>query len=406
MARQIEEGRYGDAEEEARATVEKARAFGPTNWRLAAALETLGAVDMCADKYGGAKEHFSQALAIRRQAPEPDVRTIYKDVTRVGEACQELALYDEARHNYNEAIAYQEKDPGNPDLGESLSDLGWLEFTLANYNQAGKLYDRAGPLIEKTYGHDDPMFATILGNSAKLSQAIGDPATAETLLKESLRIRQGVPQPSVRDISVDLSNLAAVEADLGHLDSAEEFYLKAVNMLERAYPNTPLITLAVIRINFSALYRAEQKYPKANAENTKAAGILRNFPETRQRATLLNNVAALASEEGHGDVAELHYGLALAMFERILGPSHPEAASVASNLAHFYSTHDEKPKAVPLLNRAMLIYATRFGPRHLLTQGTARELATVLRSLGRNDEATAVESCINQGAVCPSLIKP
>lgn len=402
----LKEGRYSDPQKEACAAVEKARAFGPRDARLAAALESLGHVEMLLDKYGDAKEHFDQALVTRWQADQRDMRAIFRDTTSVGEADQELGLYDDARRKYNEAIAYQEKDPGNPDLGETLNDLGLLEFTLCNYDKARRLYERAKPLIEATYGHSSPMFATILDNFAKLSQATGDPSTAETLLNESLGIRQGVPEPSVHDISVGFSNLATVEADLGRLDSAEGLYSKAISLLEHAYPNTPMMTLAVIHINFSVLYRGERKYPQARAENAKAAVILQNFPEGRQLAALLNNVAALASEEGHADLAELHYGFALAMCERVLGPSHPEVAAVASNLAHFYCAHDQKAKAVPLLKRAMVIYGTRFAPRHLLTQGVARELSTVLRSLGRNGEATEVELCINRGALCPSFIKP
>ena len=52
------------------------------------------------------------------------------------------------------------------------------------------------------------------------------------------------------------------------------------------------------------------------------------------------------------------------IFEKVLGPEHPEVATVLNNLALFYYSQGEYAQAEPLYQRALMIFEKVLGPEH------------------------------------------
>jgi CHAT domain-containing protein/Tfp pilus assembly protein PilF len=87
-------------------------------------------------------------------------------------------------------------------------------------------------------------------------------------------------------------------------------------------------------------------------------------------AAQLDEARALAREAvehhraGRYDDAILAAQRALAIFEKVRGPSHPDVAASLNNLAEMYEAKGEYGRAVPLLDRALAIDERALGPDH------------------------------------------
>jgi tetratricopeptide (TPR) repeat protein len=71
-------------------------------------------------------------------------------------------------------------------------------------------------------------------------------------------------------------------------------------------------------------------------------------------ATSLNGLAALYGDQSQYAKAEPLYGRALAIWEKALGPEHPEVAASLNGLATLYGDQGQYAKAEPLYIRALV----------------------------------------------------
>ncbi|TMC21628.1 MAG: tetratricopeptide repeat protein [Chloroflexi bacterium] len=85
------------------------------------------------------------------------------------------------------------------------------------------------------------------------------------------------------------------------------------------------------------------------------------------------------------------YTRALAIYERHLGPTHPDMASSLNNLALLYNSQGKFSEAEPLYKRALSIYERILGSEHPHTQHIRQGYASLLRNIGCNEEALALE---------------
>jgi tetratricopeptide (TPR) repeat protein len=83
---------------------------------------------------------------------------------------------------------------------------------------------------------------------------------------------------------------------------------------------------------------------------------------------------------------------ALSICEQHLGPEHPLTAQGLHNLAVSYYEQGKYAEAEPLFKRALAIRTQVLKEGHPLTQSTRQWYALLLRKLGREQEATALET--------------
>jgi tetratricopeptide (TPR) repeat protein len=76
-------------------------------------------------------------------------------------------------------------------------------------------------------------------------------------------------------------------------------------------------------------------------------------------ATSLNNLAALYQTQGDYAKAEPLYKRSLAIWEKALGPDHPNVATSLENLAKLYRATKRNAEAEALENRAARIRAIK-----------------------------------------------
>jgi tetratricopeptide (TPR) repeat protein len=78
---------------------------------------------------------------------------------------------------------------------------------------------------------------------------------------------------------------------------------------------------------------------------------------------------------------------ALAIYEKALGPDHPDVATAVNNLALLYDKQDRTAEAEPLYKRALAIDEKALGPDHPNVVTVLNSLAELYRDQGRYAEA-------------------
>jgi tetratricopeptide (TPR) repeat protein len=127
---------------------------------------------------------------------------------------------------------------------------------------------------------------------------------------------------------------------------------------------------------------AEPLYQRALAIYEKALG-----PDHPDTATSLNDLALLYDNQGRYVEAEPLLQRALAIKEKAQGSDHPETATSLNNLAGIYGHQGRPAEAEPLLQRALAIYEKALGPDHPDTATSLNNLAAIYDDQGRYAEA-------------------
>jgi tetratricopeptide (TPR) repeat protein len=109
-------------------------------------------------------------------------------------------------------------------------------------------------------------------------------------------------------------------------------------------------------------------------------------------ATSLNNLALLYYAQGKYEQAEPLYQRALAIKEQTLGLEHPDTAQSYYWLAFITQQQQQYEAAEPLYKRALSIWERLLGPYHPRTSALRRNYVSLLRTMGRDAEAVALET--------------
>lgn len=109
--------------------------------------------------------------------------------------------------------------------------------------------------------------------------------------------------------------------------------------------------------------------------------------ETQQAARLCNQVAFYLSYRAQYAAAEPLYKRALAVYEKVLGPEHPDTAAVLNNLANLYRDQGNLSEAEPMLERALAIDEKVSGPEHPDTATDLNSLAVLYYAQGKLSKA-------------------
>ena len=86
------------------------------------------------------------------------------------------------------------------------------------------------------------------------------------------------------------------------------------------------------------------------------------------------------------------YQRALAIFEKALGPDHPDVGANLYNLAAFYHAQGKYAEAEPLYKRALTIWENALGPDHPNVALALENYAKVLRKTKRKKDAKKMKA--------------
>jgi serine/threonine protein kinase/tetratricopeptide (TPR) repeat protein len=233
---------------------------------------------------------------------------------------------------------------------ELLGVLGTIYRQLGLYPQADTILTRAAGIARLAYGPDHPEVGARLADLATVLTEEGELASAESLLREALRIRSSA-RGDDSDVAVTMDLLAGVLRNRGRIAESES--------LERG----------------------------ALARDIKHFG--RNDLTV---ATDLDNLGVLLGDaKGDLEAADSAYRAALAIRQRLLDPGHPDVLSSQYNVATNLEDRGNYAAAESLYRVVLQGYRRMYPEGHPDVAITAHSLATDLEAMGRYAEAESLE---------------
>ncbi|HEV8712432.1 MAG TPA: tetratricopeptide repeat protein [Candidatus Binatia bacterium] len=210
--------------------------------------------------------------------------------------------------------------------------------------------------------------------------ANGDASEAEMLFRQVLLVSGDKEKRA--ESAYQLGQLAAIRIDYR---SAYQYHKQAAEL----QPENPLYLIGVGALAYTVGHysEAEPLYLRALTIWEKALG-----PEHPNVATSLNNLALLYRIQGQYAKAEPLLQRALTIREKALGPEHPAVAQSLNNLAGLYRDQGQYAKEEPLYRRALTIREKALGPEHPNVATCLENYSVLLRKLNRAAEAAAMEA--------------
>ena len=311
---------------------------------------------------------------------------------------------------YKKALAITEKalGPEHPDVATSLNNLAALYESQGRYAEAEPLYKRALAIREKALGPEHPDVATSLNNLAVLyrsraamprpsrcikrvpgdqgegprsraSRCGREPQQPGRALSRAGPLRRGRAAlsrdpwrsgekalgPEHPDVAASLNNLAVLYESQGRYAEAEPLYKKSLAIVEKALgpehpgrghePQQPGRALP--------MPRAAMPRPSRCTRKPWRCGRRPWVRSTRTWPRASTTWPGSTSAQGRYAEAEPLYKKSLAIWEKALGPEHPDVALSLNNLAGLYRDQQKPGLEQPLRRRVQRIDAER------LTQG-------------------------------------
>lgn len=293
--------------------------------------------------------------------------------------------FPDAQALYERALAIRERShaPGHPDIAESLSNVASVRHAVGAFAEARPLYERALAIQKQTLGPHHPSVAHTLNNLAVVYDDAGDYTQARALHEEALAIREGALGQDHPDVAQSLNNLALTYVVRREYAQARPLFERSLAIQKKATPGHP--SLAVTMQNLAAIDYYMGHRARAQAQLERALALLEAAvgPEHPSVGGLLNTLAELHTAARSYERARETYARSLAILERTIGPNHPEFALVLYNLAAVHLAEERPGEALPLLERAVTVYAGVEG----LQDGEAEthfDLARALVGVGRD----------------------
>jgi serine/threonine-protein kinase len=138
-----------------------------------------------------ARAHYSEALALRRGALGDDHPTTAVTHGNLATTYMEVeGDATEARRHLLAMLAVYERMPTHQAYPPLLSNLGTLENTVGNHDQARHYHEAALEIRRRQLGPEHPAVATTLHNLGDVHYEKGDIARALSLHREALTIRE------------------------------------------------------------------------------------------------------------------------------------------------------------------------------------------------------------------------
>jgi tetratricopeptide (TPR) repeat protein len=206
--------------------------------------------------------------------------------------------------------------------------------------------------------------------------------------EKTLDLAQRVFPENHPSLGLTYERLGSLHDQQDHVAEARTYLGKALRIVEATEPRDQRTIyrlarrLAYLQDFAGTEEEAIASYEKAIA----AAAALGNIPHF-ELGTMLNNVALIYRKIGQPRAAEPYYMQALELYEKQLGPNHPDVAAVLNNLGVFYANEERFDEAERVHQRALAI-RSRANPKvHADVAQSNCNLAVVYHSLGEHQRA-------------------
>ncbi len=255
-------------------------------------------------------------------------------------------------------------------VGNSLSGMG-------QYAEAVEAHERVLTIRERMYGPTSAQAADSLNNigNAKLRQ--GHYAEAEDYMARAAGIQQQLKGNNSREFVFVLNNLGVVYQAQGKFADAEKVRKHVVSVYEQSQgPDHPDTADAIGKL--ATLYQAMGRYGEAEPLFRRTLAVQeRPGMDLVAAARTYNNLGIMQFAVGKQSDAEVSFKRALTIEEQVLGPSHPMVAEPLQNLAAVLKSQCRYDEAANLALRSLSIREKALGRDHPDVAALLNNLANI-----------------------------
>lgn len=276
-----------------------------------------------------------------------------------------------------------------PEVRAALMDvMGNVYYKLGLFTEADSLLKQSLRIREDLFQNNRIEVATSLSHLGQLKRDQGEYPIADSLFKEALEIQRKILGNQHRDIASTLSDLGWLSHDLGKFDQAEKYYRESIQILrdlsltnDPAYP-TILDNLAQLLHEVGQYEQADSLFQESLELQLQLHGEY--HPEV---STTLYNYAQLMQTKGEYEKAESMYRRTLKIDKKVLGNTHPDVAYTLSSLGRVLIILGKYQEAEPLLHEALSIRRKALGSSHPDVAFSLDHLGGLMEAEGNYTEA-------------------
>ncbi len=290
-----------------------------------------------------------------------------------------------------DALAAQLPPPEDPAVATRVAALGEQLIAARALQNAGK-YDRglaaATAVVTEAAGLAyEPLQTRAWLAQGRLQERKAAYADAEATLERAYASALGLKMATEAAEAASLLILVVGDRLARHDDGRR--WAKHAEPLARAAGTAEIE--AYYLNNLGIVAKAARKLAEARDYQERAAAIREKVlgPDHPDLASVLTNLGSLARIEGKLDQARAYHERALDIWERALGPDHPDLAFVLTNLGNVATAEGKLDQAHAHYQRALAIDEKTLGPDHPDLAYDLNSLGTVALTEGQLDQARA-----------------
>ena len=332
-------------------------AAGSTAASLATSLRNLGDVLFESGNYQQASERYQQSLGLHERAPNTNRLDVAKDLDRLARALTWNDRGDDALAVLDRALALKEKELGGHDrrLVETLEIRASLLQRRGEYALARSDLDRAVAL-QQIAGAKQPAMAAVLSLLGLQFWLEGDLAQSKQFCGAALTVASEALRADHPEVATYLRNLAVPVGELGDLKTARALRERALAIAEQTMgKDHPAVGLFLNDLAIS--FTQEGDYAAARLLYERALRIYqrRLGDSSTLTPTVIYNLASVNAVLTNFSEARRQFNQAIASWERIFNPQHPNVARGLTALAEMLSAQGLDTDAKAVYQRALII---------------------------------------------------
>lgn len=375
--------------------------LGAKNPKIVPVLMALGSIQEAEGDHPRAMTYYQQALNINESHYGPYSPALADNLATMGRCSFKAGNSADGHKHYKRAIGILTQDP-------ALSASAQLRELLKGYKDIVKGDDTSNKDLIEDFNKDiNP------GKSANSSSSSGTSSSGQgqsDFQKQSaFKLNAQTQAESDMDPQIVLRGVANPTSDASlapvfktmnetifkqtHLIKGEEYYERKIAIDIKAL-GAEHPSVANDMTGLAVLYLARQNYGPAKDLLQRSLPIYKsNYGEGN--ILTINTQVSLATAEfhlGNTDRAAELYRNALSHGQSSLGPNSLETARILNDLGYLYFTQGKLQESCTFYEWALASTESAVGQKDPLLAACLKDYAKVLRGLGRNSEALAIET--------------
>lgn len=358
-------------------------------------MSTLGRVHLQLGLYQQAEPLLDEALALRQDLLGANHRGVAEVLLALGRMYRDTGRPEDALDATERALRIQSRSlaADAPELVSGLHQLGTVHIRRGEYDTAKGVLERARDIAENALPRDSLELAELASALGASHAYRGEFADAEVQYRQALDIYEKSHGPDHPMVAGVVSSLALLAQHDGRFAEQDRLFQRALDIYEQTLGTEhPRVRIVLSNLGLSLLRRGRHEEAREVLERAVALDETSQAHETASGASRLTNLGVAYWKLGLLDEAAPLFQRATTIRERVLGPDHPHRATSLWGLANVYRDQGRYEPAEDLYKQALEIRERVLPAGHVELNEALTEYARLLRILGRDSEAAALET--------------